>query len=113
VDGDLDSLVAAGLGFDLAALKKRADAVGLLPALQGTAVPLAMKPGQSPNEKLVVPALRAALQGELQRTLGVAAPPRIVIGRPGVRGAQARPQADALDELIANARVDDDEEGQP
>ena len=113
VDGDLDSLVAAGLGFDLAVLKKRADAVGLLPALQGTAVPLAMKPGQSPNEKLVVPALRAALQGELQRTLGVAAPPRIVIGRPGVRGAQARPQADALDELIANARVDDDEEGQP
>ncbi len=113
VGGDLDSLVAAGLGFDLAVLKKRADAVGLLPALQGTAVPLAMKPGQSPNEKLVVPALRAALQGELQRTLGVAAPPRIVIGRPGVRGAQARPQADALDELIANARVDDDEEGQP
>jgi hypothetical protein len=112
VDGDLDSLVAAGLGFDLAVLKKRADAVGLLPALQGTAVPLAMKPGQSPNEKLVVPALRAALQGELQRTLGVAAPPRIVIGRPGVRGAQARPQADALDELIANAPADD-EGGQP
>ena len=113
VDGDLDSLVAAGLGFDLAALKKRADAVGLLPALQGTAVPLAMKPDQSPNEKLVVPALRAALQGELQRTLAVAAPPKIVIGRPGVRGAQARPQADALDELIAHAPADDDEEGQP
>lgn len=113
VDGDLDSLVAAGLGFDLAALKKRADAVGLLPALQGTAVPLAMKPGQSPNEKLVVPALRAALQGELQRTLAVAAPPKIVIGRPGVRGAQARPQADALDELIAHAPADNDEEGRP
>ena len=113
VGGDLDSLVAAGLGFDLAALKKRADAVGLLPALQGTAVPLAMKPDQSPNEKLVVPALRAALQGELQRTLAVAAPPKIVIGRPGVRGAQARPQADALDELIAHAPADDDEEGQP
>lgn len=115
VEGDIDRLVAAGLGFDLAALKKRADAVGMLPALQQTAVPLAMKPGQSPNEKLVVPALRAALQGELQRTLAVAAPPKIVVTRPGVRGtprAQATPMPDALDELIAHA-PDDDEEDQP
>lgn len=113
VEGDLDRLVAAGLGFDLAALKKRADSVGLLPALQQTAAPLAMKPGQTPNEKLVVPALRAALQGELQRTLGVAVPPKIVVTRPGVRGAQALPQADALDDLIANAPGDDSEDGQP
>lgn len=113
VDGDLDRLVAAGLGFDLAALKKRADAVGLLPALQQTRVPLALQPGQSPNEKLVVPALRAALQGELQRTLAVAAPPRIVVTRPGVRSAQTAPPPDPLDELIAHARDDDEEEGQP
>lgn len=112
VDGDLDRLVAAGLGFDLAALKKRAGAVGLLPALQGTRVPLAVKPGQAPNEKLMVPALRAALQGELQRTLGVAAPPRIVVGPRGVRRAQAAPKPDSLDELIANA-PGDDEEGPP
>ena len=117
VDGDLDRLVAAGLGVDLAALRKRADSVGLLPALQQTGVPLAIKPGQTPNEKLVVPALRAALQGELQRTLGVAAPPKVVVARPGVRGtprAQTAPARDALDELIANAPADDDgEEGQP
>jgi hypothetical protein len=110
VEGDLDRLVAAGLGFDLAALRKRADAVGVLSALQTTAVPLAMKPGETPNEKLVVPALRAALQGELQRTLAVAVPPRpTVVTRPGVRGAQARPRRDALDELIAHAPPDDDE----
>ena len=112
VDGDLDRLVAAGLGFDLAALKKRAGAVGLLPALQDTRVPLAVKPGQAPSEKLMVPALRAALQGELQRTLGVAAPPRIVVGPRGVRRTQAAPKPDALDELIANA-PSDDEEGPP
>ena len=98
VDGDLDRLVAAGLGFDLAALRKRADSVGVLSALQTTRVPLAMKPGEAPNEKLVVPALRAALQGELQRTLAVAVPPKpTVVTRPGVRGAQARPRRDALD----------------
>ena len=110
VEGDLDRLVAAGLGFDLAALRKRADSVGVISALQTTAVPLAMKPGQAPNEKLVVPALRAALQGELQRTLAVAVPPKpTVVTRPGVRGAQARPLRDALDELIAHAPPDDDE----
>ncbi|MGD9831802.1 MAG: hypothetical protein AB7U92_03520 [Piscinibacter sp.] len=114
VEGDLDRLVAAGLGFDLAALRKRADSVGVLSALQTTAVPLAMKPGETPNEKLVVPALRAALQGELQRTLAVAVPSKpTVVTRPGVRGAQARPQRDALDELIAHAPPDDDEEAQP
>lgn len=115
VDGDLDRLVAAGLGLDLAALRKRADAVGVLSALQTTAVPLAMKPGETPNEKLVVPALRAALQGELQRTLAVAVPTKpTVVTRPGVRRAQAAPMPDALDELIAHAPPDDDaEENQP
>lgn len=113
VDGDLDRLVAAGLGFDLAALRKRADAVGVLSALQTTAVPLAMKPGETPNEKLVVPALRAALQGELQRTLAVAVPPKpTVVTRPGVRRAQAAPLPDALDQLIAHAPPDEDDEGE-
>ncbi len=113
VKGDLDTLVAAGLGVDLAALKKRADSVGLLSALQQTAVPLAMKPGQAPSEKQVVPALRAALQGELQRTLAVAVPPAVVVTRPGVRGApraQGRPARDALDALIDHAPPDPEEE---
>lgn len=113
VDGDLDRLVAAGLGFDLAALRKRADSVGVLSALQTTAVPLAMKPGETPNEKLVVPALRAALQGELQRTLAVAVPTKpTVVTRPGVRRAQAAPLPDALDQLIAQAPPDEDDEGE-
>jgi hypothetical protein len=114
VEGDLDRLVATGLGFDLAALRKRADSVGVLSALQTTSVPLAMKPGEAPNEKLVLPALHAALQGELQRTLAVAVPPKPTVAtRPGVRRAQAAPMPDALDELIAQAPPDDDEEAQP
>lgn len=114
VEGDLDRLVATGLGFDLAALRKRADSVGVLSALQTTSVPVAMKPGEAPNEKLVLPALHAALQGELQRTLAVAVPPMPTVAtRPGVRRAQAAPMPDALDELIAQAPPDDDEEAHP
>jgi hypothetical protein len=110
VGGDLDQVIADGLGFDLAALRKRAEAVGVLSALEQTRVPLAMKPGQAPNEKLVVPALRAALQGELQRTLGVAAPPAVgVVLRPGRARAAAQRAPDPLDALIANAPPDDDD----
>ncbi|HEX6571035.1 MAG TPA: hypothetical protein VF055_03360, partial [Steroidobacteraceae bacterium] len=111
VTGDLDQLVAAGLGFDLAALRERSESVGMLSALQQTSVPLAVEPGEAPNEKLVVPALRAALQSELQRTLGVAAPTTIVVpGRPrGARRPSAAPLPDALDELIANTPGDDEE----
>ena len=70
-------------------------------------VPVALEPGQAPNEKLVVAALQAALQGELQRTLGVAAPavPGVVPGGgdPRHAGPAAAPPPDALDALIAGA----------
>lgn len=110
VDGDLDRLVAAGLGLDLAALRERADAVGVLPALQQARVPLAVQPGEAQNEKLLLPALRAALQGELQRTLGVAAPPREVVAPRGTRAARAAPVSDALDALIDSAPADEEED---
>ncbi len=111
VSGDLDEVIASGLGFDLAALRKRADAVGVLSALEQTRVPLAMTPGQAPNEKLVVPALRVALQGELERTLGVAAPPVVGVVLRGARSRRSRtaPPPDPLDALIANAPADDDD----
>lgn len=108
VSGDLDQVIATGLGFDLASLRKRADAVGLLSALDQTNAPLALKPGQAPNEKLVVATLQAALQGELQRTLGVAAPK---VAGAVIRGARGRAAApDALDALLAGASAEDDED---
>jgi hypothetical protein len=113
VDGDLDALIAGGLGYDLASLRKRADAIGMVAALEQTQAPVALKPGQAPNEKLVVPALRAALGAELERTLGVAAPPRIVVGPLGVARAARKPQPDALDALIAHAPPDDETEDLP
>jgi len=102
IEGGLDQIVAAGLGLDLAALRRRAADVGLLPALEQTAVPLASRPGQAPDPQVVVPALQAALQAELSRTLQVAAPTPI-----RARGrALARPEPDPLDRLIANAPGD-------
>jgi hypothetical protein len=115
LEGDLDELVAAGLGLDLGSLRKSADALGLLPALQRTSVPRAFTGGEGPNEKVVVPALHAALQGAVQRTLEVAVPEAIQV-RPGrTRAAHAAepPQPDALDQLIANAPADDDGEFEP
>jgi hypothetical protein len=85
----------------------------MLAALEQTAVPLAMKPGQAPSPEIMLPALRRALSGELARTLGVAAPDATVAERPypgrAPRAAARRP-ADALDRLIANAAGDDAEE---
>ena len=84
--------------------------MGVLAALDQTSAPVALKPDQAPNEKLVVTALQAALQGELQRTLGVAAPkvPGTVIR--GARGRAATPAPDALDALIAGTSADDEED---
>jgi len=110
VSGDLDQVIATGLGFDLASLRKRADAVGMLSALDQTNAPLALKPGQAPNEKLVVATLQAALQGELQRTLGVAAPKLAGGVIRGARGRAAAPAPDALDALLAAASAEDDED---
>ena len=114
VDGDLDQVIADGLGLDLAVLRKRADQVGAVSALQRTAVPLAFAPGQAPGGDRAVPALRAALQAELQRTLDVAVPQVGIVstvgGVGGVVGvgplthrSRAPAAPDALDALIADA----------
>jgi hypothetical protein len=109
VEGDLDEVIASGLGFDLAALRERAGSVGVLAALEEASVPLAFPEGRAPPEKLVVPALKAALQGELERTLRVAAP---ALRSAPVRGARAAaPAPDALDALIAAASPGEDEGG--
>jgi hypothetical protein len=112
-------VIAAGLGIDLTALNKRAASVGALAALEQTAVPLALKPGQQPSPDAALPALKNALQGELARTLRVAVPQAsigggVIGGGTIVRGGRAeRPRAaepDALERLIAAAAEDDNDE---
>jgi hypothetical protein len=98
VRGDLDEVIADGLGFDLAAVRKVADQVGVVAALTRSEVPIADKrPG--------VTELRAALETELAHVISVAAPTTIRGRGPGRRTgrAQAPPEPDALDELLDRA----------
>jgi hypothetical protein len=103
VRGELDRIIAEGLGLDLAAIRQASDQVGIIAALSSTAVPVA-------EARRDVAALHGALETELARVIDVAAPAPIVRrGRRGAR-AEAPPGPDALDELIARAAARDEEE---
>lgn len=119
--GSLDEVVATGLGLDLDVLRKQADAVGMLAALQQTPAEVALPPGRAPNPKIVLPALQSTLQGALGRTLAVAAPVPAGVPKPAARPKKPRPEpraarrsadgADALDQLIAALEGDGEPEG--
>lgn len=98
VRGDLDQVIAEGLGFDLAAVRKAADQVGIVAALTRSNVPISDKRPDAAE-------LRNALDTELAHVIGVAAPARILGRGAGPRTAPPRaPSApDALDELIDRA----------
>jgi hypothetical protein len=112
VRGDLDEVVAAGLGIDVGAIRKVGAQIGVLAAVAQTKVPVA-DVGVLGDQSLT--ALHGALASELGTVLGVAAPPA-VIGRrrPGPADAEEAGTRDALDELIARAATQapiDPEEG--
>jgi hypothetical protein len=115
VDGELDRVIAGGLGLDLDVLRKRGATMGVLAALETTAVPLAGTLGQAGLDKRSLLSLQGALQAQLQRTLAVALPPTVSKppGKPDVRGQPATPGPDALDALIDRATASDDDEESP
>ena len=109
VRGNLDQVVAEGLGFDLDAVRKAADQVGVVAALTRSDVPIAGLRGRGVAE------LRNALDAELAHVVGVAAPARNLRSgaSPGVARAEAPAARDALDELIdrvAELQIDEEEE---
>jgi hypothetical protein len=112
VDADIDELVATGLGLDLAAVRKRADAVGIVAALTQTAVPVAFPAGGGELDQAAVAALQAGLAAEVDHVVSVAVPPGRAPGAAPPRGARtgrrgrAGPPADALDELIDTLEED-------
>lgn len=119
VDGNIDELIATGLGLDHGSLVKRGDQLGMLAALQTTAVPLAGTLGQGKVGSREAAALNDALMAELNRTLSVAMPPAAVpkqarAGAPGgarrAAAASPPPDTDALDALIARAALDTDDD---
>ncbi len=117
VDGDIDRLIASGLGLDHGALIKRSQEVGMLAALDATAVPVAGTLGDTRVGKRELQTLQGALAAELARTLDVALPaagrvaPTVTTG-PALRRGRSAPRAaaattrDALDDLIDRARDD-------
>lgn len=71
--GDL-VIIADGLGFDLAAVRKMGEEVGILAAVTQARVPLANPKGQVPLDKRAIAGLHYALSTELGKVMDVAAP---------------------------------------
>ncbi len=111
--GELDAVIANGLGLDLAVLRKQSDQVGLLAALAKAEVPMANRSGILEIDKQAVAGLRSALNSELSQALLVAAPPLVRRTTRVGRTTAAVPLLDALDELIAQTaeRSPNDKEG--
>jgi hypothetical protein len=107
--GSLDTVVAAGLGLDLDAVVKAADAVGLPAALAGTEVAVGRSDGAFDPGAL--DGLRARLDTELTRVAAAAVPTTRPVRAPKGgrrRTADAAPEVvpDALDELLGTAHVE-------
>lgn len=116
VRGDLDEVVATGLGLDLASVRKRAGTVGLEAALQASRVPVGQQEGGATDE-LTVRRLQGALDARLTQGLLTAvgkggSPLRTGRTAPGgaARGPAAQAVPDALDDLIGSAPADDEDE---
>lgn len=115
VSGDLNEVIAKGLGFDLATVEKMSEQVGVLAAISQAQVPIANSKGQVQLNKSSVANLRGALNSELSKVIDVAKPPIVIdkklASRRGKRASAAtQPSSDALDELIARAETLDLEE---
>jgi hypothetical protein len=104
VRGDLDEVIAGGLGIDLAAVRRMGNEVGVMAALASAEVPIANAPGNLEFDERALGALRGALASELGSVLGVAAPRRI-LDTQSRRGRTAAPPPDPLDELIERAEA--------
>jgi hypothetical protein len=102
VDGDIDRLIAEGLGLDYDRLVKQSAQVGMLAALAATPVPVAGRVGETRFGESEQAALADALTVELNRTLAVAMPAPL-------RRSRAAPP-DPLDALIGGVADEDDDE---
>jgi hypothetical protein len=124
VQGDLDAIIATGLGFSLEAVRERGQQVGILAALTQTSVPLANREGWIDIGGAAGENLRGRLAAELEKVMDVAAPRMMRAAREGDRRPAAGPQRaaaepaaeqtrDALDELIERAaRIRSESDGE-
>ncbi len=115
VKGELDAVIAGGLGLDLDAIRKNGESIGILAAVAQTAVPIANRDGGIELDDNAIAHLKGSLAAEINHVAGVAAPPAM-FQTPAPRRT-ARPRAvrrDALDELLeraaSGAPIDPEEE---
>ena len=104
VRGDLDALIAGGLGLDLTAVREMSDNVGIVAALAQARVPIAHDKSGLPFDDTNIAALHGALSTELNRVLNVAVP-QVRRSESVVRATAqdvnaSAPDPDVLDELI-------------
>ena len=98
LDGDLDSIVAAGLGLDVAGVREAAASVGATAALASLAVPLVAAQTGALLEGPQLAATSSALHAEVARLAELALTPT----KPGRARA---PVPDPLGELLARTEV--------
>jgi hypothetical protein len=111
VRGELDTIIATGLGLDLAAVRKTSEQIGIVAAVAQAQVPLASKDGNVVLDTGTIAGMRNALAGELARTLGVAAPQGVLTTARAKTARTARVTApDPLDALIERNEAQLDEE---
>jgi hypothetical protein len=98
LEGNLDKIVAAGLGLDFEGLQRNAKRLGVVGALVSTAVPV----GAQPDPALRGPAF-SGLQADLDRQVGALVAQSGRIGSQGMRGriGDRAAAGDALDDLLA------------
>jgi hypothetical protein len=111
-EGDLDAMIAGGLGLDLDVLRKNGSTIGMLAALSQTDVPVMQVEGGKPDDQ-TIEMLRGTLQTKVVEIVQMTMPPVIAVQPPtgaqppkGVRAQAPPPDArprDVLDELIDGA----------
>ena len=100
ISGDLDSVVATGLGLDLAQLKDAADTVGIVAALASTDVPLVQLDKGPLLEGPELDAMGSALRAEVDRLIEIAATTKVLKATAPDSGEPAEPSRDVLDEHL-------------
>ena len=103
VRGELDAVIAQGLGFNLETIRKRGQEIGIVAAISQAQAPVANSRGRVQLDESALTTLRGALSTELNHVLNVA----MTKARQRSVG-EAEP--DALDDLIRHAPTLDDGE---
>jgi hypothetical protein len=112
VQGDLDQIIATGLGLDLDTVLKTSDEIGIVAAVALAQVPIANVSGTIKLDAPTLAGMRSALMSELSHTLGIAAPQlaKQFTTTKAQRTTRRAREPDALDKLLGQAAAHEKDE---